>query len=114
MRKEASKPNSQIFTVRRPTVRPSKLQGATIWYLYSLRKKQSSTMGPLLCASLAGDVELVKSLLEAKCQVDGQPLEPMEEVGIVGGLTPLHVVVMSLAEINQTFFDDLKTSRGVH
>jgi len=59
-----------------------------------LAKKQSSTMGPLLCASLAGDVELVKSLLEAKCQVDGQPLEPMEEVGIVGGLTPLHVVVM--------------------
>eukprot|EP00435_Cladocopium_sp_Y103_P024830 s3914_g6.t1 len=60
-----------------------------------LAKKQKGTMGPLLCAALAGDVDLVKSLLEAKCQVDlTRQLEAMPEMGIVGGLTPLHVVVM--------------------
>lgn len=59
-----------------------------------LAKKQKGTMGPLLCAALAGDVELVKSLLEAKCQVDPTHLDAMPEMGIVGGLTPLHVVVM--------------------
>lgn len=59
-----------------------------------LAKKQKGTMGPLLSAALAGDVELVKSLVEAKCQVDPTQLEAMTEMGIVGGLTPLHVVVM--------------------
>ena len=55
-------------------------------------------MGPLMCASLAGDVDLVQSLLEAKCAVDPH-LEALPEMGLVGGLTLLHVVVMCLGAL---------------
>ena len=59
----------------------------------SLKKSRKAGFGPVVCAALAGDAELVKSLLEAQCPME-TPLKAMPQVGIVGGLTSLHLTIM--------------------
>ncbi|CAK9018298.1 Homeobox protein Wariai (Homeobox protein 1) (DdHbx-1) [Durusdinium trenchii] len=59
----------------------------------SLKKSKASSLGPVVCAALAGDAELLKSLLEACCPVD-KPVKGMPEIGVVRGLTPLHLTAL--------------------
>ncbi|CAK9064662.1 unnamed protein product [Durusdinium trenchii] len=59
----------------------------------SLERSQRSKFGPVIIAALAGDVELLKSLLEARCSMEKRS-PAMPAVGIDGNLTPLHLALM--------------------
>ena len=59
----------------------------------SLAKSKRSNFSPVAAAALAGDCELLKLLLEAKCSMT-KKFKAMPEVGIVGGLTTLHITVL--------------------
>ena len=56
-------------------------------------KRAQKCMAPITCAALAGDLDILRQLLEAKCSMTvGMPGLP--KLGIVAGLTPLHIVVL--------------------
>lgn len=59
----------------------------------SLKAAKKSSFSPVAAAALSGDVDVLKLLLEARCSVD-KPFKTMPEVGIVNGLTSMHIVVM--------------------
>ncbi|CAJ1348818.1 unnamed protein product [Effrenium voratum] len=58
-----------------------------------LRKSRGASFSPVIPAVLAGDVQLVKTLLEARCPVD-KPARAMPEVGIAAGLTAMHLAAL--------------------
>jgi len=49
--------------------------------------------GPILAAALSADTDLLKTLLEAACSVE-QRLKAMPEVGVVGGMTTMQIVLL--------------------
>ncbi|CAK9022058.1 unnamed protein product [Durusdinium trenchii] len=55
---------------------------------------KTTTMSPLLCACLSGDLQLVKTLLQQEGLNLHTPLKSMMQVGIAEGLTALHVLLM--------------------
>ena len=82
----------EIMTERCPVTR--KLREFLEEFRYgSLKKSRRSIFGPVVPAVLAGDVQLVKALLEARCAMD-KPLRAMPEVGIEAGLTAMHLAAL--------------------
>lgn len=59
----------------------------------SLKASKKSSFSPVAAAALSGDADVLKLLLEARCSVD-KPFKGMPEVGIVNGLTTMHIAVM--------------------
>ena len=79
--------------IARPATRATK--GFWEYFRYEWLKSGSG-FGPVIPAILAGDVELVKTLLAARCPLDRPRVEGMPEVLLAPGLTAMHLAALQV------------------